>query len=203
MSGPVLRSVVVVIADGTPDSQGDILDLDGVELPEVVPVVGDFSTDPAKVWGHARLRRQGDRVLAEVDLNHRVHPEMAKLLYPAVGGKIKVRQGPRVTSWSVDSVGLSVTPNADPRIPRLSEYVKYSQKHSYLVEEVETVTWMTRVEAATPEEAVRLVSDGQGEVVSRSPSFGAARAHREDRVETGATPAATGPKARPRGRRTP
>lgn len=120
-------TVKVLNLDGRPDSVGDVIEPDGVELkPEPVPVEWGFDDAPRNRMGAARLERRADGVYAEVELNKDWAQDIAgvRLMYPAVGG-VTLERGGRdplhIKRCLVTRIGLSSSKNADPRIPSVGE----------------------------------------------------------------------------------
>lgn len=114
-----LKSVTVAICDGTPDSSGDIFDRESFKpFDERVRVTRNF--DQSQVIGSARLRWEGDRIMADLDLDDGV---LLTGLTPAIGGQVDDREkeesGDRLRGVTVTGVALSDSANSDGRIGTL------------------------------------------------------------------------------------
>jgi hypothetical protein len=138
-SNRTLEDVVVLIADGTPDMVGDVFVSEGVKietgrLMTKVPLTWNF--DLKTPCGTAQLRKDGDRVLADLEIYpdgfRCIEPliERGLSIYPAVGGRIeKVQSGhgegsPRIIQeCHLTHISLGDS-NTDSRIPPLSGEIK-------------------------------------------------------------------------------
>lgn len=108
-------NVVVLIADGKPDSQGDICLIDNVEIPaEDITVRVNF--DPLRPVGKASLRKDGNRVLANIEIFPPYDRPVATLAVPSVGGAYSFRDAGGNCGLKVREVGLCDGPNTDDRI---------------------------------------------------------------------------------------
>ena len=102
-------TATVLIADGVSDGQSETYHIDGVMLRDIVPVNLNF--DPLKPLGRAHLRKEGDRVVADLELDAEPPEDMR---VPAMGG---LGSAGLIT---ITSVGLSDN-NVDPRIEPIEE----------------------------------------------------------------------------------
>ena len=117
-SAHVVKDVVVLNLDGVPDSMGEVFDekttvtwtLGGQGVPSVL----DFGKTPADNLGFAVLRQQGNKLLADVYIR-RPFPGPVSL-YPAVGGRVIQKKGPRFLDVTITEISLNTRPNADKRI---------------------------------------------------------------------------------------
>lgn len=117
-----MKNITVLIADGTPDTMGDSFDINGVDFPKEVTLVKEFSHSFDDVVGFAKLRKEGNRVLADLEfVNDIFVPEVRKYLYPAVGGKVITKEGGKIMKCVIDTISIGGSPNADSRIKRLGE----------------------------------------------------------------------------------
>lgn len=122
--------VKVLNLDAVPDSVGDIIEPDGVELtPGPVPVEWGFDDAPRNLMGDARLERRADGVYAEIELNPNWAQDAAgvRLMYPAVGGVTLERAGEgalHIKRCLVTRIGLSSSKNADLRIPSVGDQLQ-------------------------------------------------------------------------------
>ena len=115
------ENVVIAIADGTPDSEGEMFDVADIELPgEPVSIRIDF--DIARHVGFAYLRKDGNRILATLDVMDINYADKVKGLTPALSGsytfKKKCGDGTKC-GCKIVCVGLCTSGNADKRIPTL------------------------------------------------------------------------------------
>lgn len=69
------------VVTGQLDSQGDIINLDGIKMPDKIKVTEGF--DASKVIGEAELRREGDAIKATAEI-----PDHLLDGYPAIGFKL-------------------------------------------------------------------------------------------------------------------
>lgn len=106
----------ILIADGVPDvapdgTPGDAFDIENVKLAEgPVPVTWKF--DPKLPIGKATLRIEGNRVVADVELDEDVE---IPALVPAMGGVMETEPPKLLT---IDKMALCEQ-NSDPRIEPL------------------------------------------------------------------------------------
>lgn len=120
----IAKNVRVLIVDDVPDSQGEIFDPAGLELP-TTPVRVCIDFDVAKYVGTATLRRDELGVVADMEV---FLPEYADLLplIPGIGGSCMSRSewnppqpdGARwlLTRVIVTDIGLYTMCNSDRRI---------------------------------------------------------------------------------------
>jgi len=109
-----------LIADGVPDAQGDVLNIDRTQFPAVVPVSVNFRSDIPPV-GLATLTRHGNKVKASISLYEGIKPEDLFNLRPCFGGKTDTISDGEITYIDhVTEIGLNEK-NADDRIPTLGE----------------------------------------------------------------------------------
>jgi hypothetical protein len=122
----IIDDVVVLIADGVADSQGDAFLVDGVQWSIVRVGVGGFGVDQRPV-GQAHLRREGNHIVAKLEILENVQ---VAGLYPCIGGSSEmlrtghtnfvVESKPRlITACRIYEIALMTRPNADPRIKPL------------------------------------------------------------------------------------
>jgi hypothetical protein len=109
------NGVTVLIADGEPDAQGDRFKIEDVALPEggLVFIRRDF--DIRQPLGRARLRREGNRILADIEIL--TDADVAGT-YPGVGG---IYVGEDRHGMEVHMLSLSGSANPDKRIEPLTE----------------------------------------------------------------------------------
>ena len=116
--------VLVLIADGTIDSSGEMFDPTGLELKKWrVPVTLNFQVD--RRVGVATLSRIGDSVFAELEFDSRTKVEDLLDLIPCVSGvAMEVVRTDMVRTLRrvlIDGIGLTAGPNCDKRIKSLQE----------------------------------------------------------------------------------
>lgn len=117
-----MKNVTVLIMDDQPDSQGDVFDPAGVKVPAEVKLTHGFDNHPDAHLGTAKLRVEGNKVVADLDfVSDRIPPELRKHLYPAIGGYIEVKEGAVIKKCRIDTLSVSANPNSDPRIGKLEE----------------------------------------------------------------------------------
>lgn len=109
------------IATGQLDSQGDIIKLDGVKMPNKILMTENF--DNSKVVGKAELKREGDAIKAVAEI-----PDHLLDAYPAIGfqllkshieGDIRV-----IDEMKLHYVGLSANRNVDTSIKSIREQTR-------------------------------------------------------------------------------
>jgi len=115
----MVSNVVVLIADGTEDGQGDKLLADNVDIARgslPVSIGFDLSRQPV---GWATLRREGDKFVADLEL---VEDEpLVWELTPAIGGRYLSKDShDRI---EIFNIALD-DKNCDPRIPALKTYLR-------------------------------------------------------------------------------
>lgn len=129
-------TVVVGVADGTPDSAGTIHPLGSVVLPDgEVPVTLEFRRkDLTAYMGKARLRFHADTyIVADMDLlDSRIGatadgPSMLDILYPALGGAAQDVKGHVVGKFIVTDIGLSVSKNTDHRVLTIGKQLELTR----------------------------------------------------------------------------
>jgi len=112
-----MDNVLVCIADGRADSQGGILVIDQVDLPEGEAIVTYNFQGPE--IGRAKLFKQGKAIRAKIRLDKASIPvEILKSLKPAIGGSSHRDEDGKLSAISIVSIGLAEE-NADERIPTL------------------------------------------------------------------------------------
>lgn len=115
-----MPAVKFIIETGKVDSHGDILNIDGLVIPDkTIRVFKDF--DASNLLGTATVTKEDGVLKAESDL-----PESILDLYPAIGFQIIKSEpnefgGINILEAKLYSVGLSASPNVDPLIKRISE----------------------------------------------------------------------------------
>lgn len=101
-----------------PDCHGDIVNLDGVHIPERVPVTLEW--DHAKLIGVGSVVKEGDELKATVDIDDRYLDG-----YPAIGfSAIKYKtngKGKTFEEVKLYEVSISGRPNANPDIKTIRE----------------------------------------------------------------------------------
>jgi hypothetical protein len=105
-----ISNVLVLIADGVKDSQGDKLVADDVKIAERVRVSLEFSHD--RPIGTAEIHRDGNNFIADLKILDDVS---AVGLYPCIGGSISRKDH----GVDIFEVALCRYRNADERIPHL------------------------------------------------------------------------------------
>lgn len=109
------------VETGQVDGNGDIINLDGVKIPDKVIMIRNFDT--SDVVGVAQVKREGYKLkaIAEVPDNLLDH-------FPAIGFKIiKQRQEGDCRVFEeieLQSVGLSDKPNTNPDIKTIREQIE-------------------------------------------------------------------------------
>lgn len=112
--------VTVLIADGQPDSQGDIILKSGVTFGDMVSVRRDFKNDKLPS-GSARLFWEGDILKAEIDLQDVDLDAVKAQMTPAIGGRILEREGSTITQSVIDTIAVQPSANADPRVKKIGD----------------------------------------------------------------------------------
>jgi hypothetical protein len=122
-----LKNVLVLIADGTPDGDNEVIDASTLLVPtEKVSVRRNYK----ELIGTAELRREGNRVFADIELSASVTGTFT----PAIGGMVKqkaqtlydvikatVAPAPsRLFGCSIDGLGFCESSNSDPRISSIT-----------------------------------------------------------------------------------
>lgn len=114
---------LVLICDGTPDTAGDVIAIDGVELPDR-PVTVTRNFDPSQPVGFAKLRKEGDKIFADFSI---MDAQSVDGWTPAIGGATDLPLPPATHGYRIiekirlTSIGLSEKGNTDPRIQPLKD----------------------------------------------------------------------------------
>lgn len=122
--------VLVLIADGEPDSSGDILKIENLDLSNLenrnmtVPVNLNFSHKPEDCIGFAKLSVEGNNVYADIEFLDTEKANLKKSLpmYPAIGGYCTgrdVNNHKMVTGFSISSIAFNHNENSDKRIEKV------------------------------------------------------------------------------------
>lgn len=111
---------VVAILNGDPDQQGDVL-TDNVTIPHnPVKVTLDFH---GPTIGVAHVRVDGNRILAEIDIDpSQFPPELVERFKGVIGGSVKKRTKGKVEDWVLKEISLTDTP-VDKNLPNLRRKV--------------------------------------------------------------------------------
>lgn len=106
------------VATGQLDSQGDIINLDGIKMPATIEVAEGF--DKTKIIGHAELKREGDVIKATAEV-----PDRLLDCYPAIGFRlIKSHwdgEAHVIDELELHHVGICSNQNVDERIKTIRE----------------------------------------------------------------------------------
>lgn len=108
-----------VILTQEPDSNGEIMNFEGMTLPEnrELPVTLEFGTQPV---GIAKVYMENGNLVASVKIEKGIKKHL-KTLYPAIYGRVYKRNGNIVEKFTVDSLALCVSENVDKTIKPLKE----------------------------------------------------------------------------------
>lgn len=119
-------TVRVLIADGTPDSQGDRMTPDSVEFERFIPVTKEFLN--GKI-GQAKLFWEGHMLCADITLfgellkTVNLEPMLIQFMTPAVGGSKKTVVNGEIIDCVINQIALCASKNADNRIKTVGEQV--------------------------------------------------------------------------------
>jgi hypothetical protein len=109
------------VETGQVDGNGDIINLDGVTMPDKVMVVEEF--DCTRPIGTAEVKRQGDELKATMEVPDRLLDK-----YPAIGfsvGKLHIEGKCKVFDETVlQWIGLCTKENTNPSIKTIREQTK-------------------------------------------------------------------------------
>ncbi len=105
-----IKNVLILIADGKADTQGDTVQADDVIIAERVRV--SFNFDTRRPVGFAAVRRKGSKFFADLTVRNGL---LAGGLFPAIGGD-RNAQSKKVTIYEI---GLCPAGNVDKRIRAL------------------------------------------------------------------------------------
>jgi hypothetical protein len=106
------------VATGQLDSQGDIIKIDGIKMPDKIQVIETFDT--SKIVGEAELKRESSTIKAIAEI-----PDHYLDSYPAIGfeliryhmdGDTRV-----IDEMKLHHIGISANPNVDPLIKTIRE----------------------------------------------------------------------------------
>lgn len=106
------------IATGKIDSQDDIINLDGIKMPEKIQVTENF--DHSKIIGEAELKREGGMIKATAEV-----PDRLLDAYPAIGFRLiesHMESGVHVIDeLEIYQVSICGNPNCDESIKSIRE----------------------------------------------------------------------------------
>lgn len=123
------KNVVVLVADGKADRAGDVFVKGGIEFNEEVMVHKNFdTTDPNNILGTAKLRWEGDNLMADLSVKESAVDEVKKS-FPAIGaimhqGKDTMRM---INKCKIGMIGVSGNENSDLRIKAVGEQDKKNE----------------------------------------------------------------------------
>jgi hypothetical protein len=107
---------VVLIADGTPDNENEVISLEGIKIPEE-PVSVRQDYDVTRPVGRAKLHLEGVNLVADVELLDRIEGEYTFAIGGSVKKKTKREDGVVVLNEiQIDTLGLCEKRNSDDRI---------------------------------------------------------------------------------------
>lgn len=115
-----MRTATFIIETGKVDSNGDVIILDGLKIPDKsLPILKDFNH--AECIGRATLKHEGGAIKADAVFSEKYFDG-----YPAIGFQVIKSEpnehgGRNILEAKLHYVGISLTPNVDPSIKRLSE----------------------------------------------------------------------------------
>ena len=111
MEAKRFEDVVVLIADGKLDSNGETINIEDVVI-SATPIPVNLNFDSGRSVGTATLKKSGEKVLASLN----IMKDIEENLVPCVGGRVNsIEKG-----FSIESIGLAEK-NADSRIPPLRD----------------------------------------------------------------------------------
>jgi hypothetical protein len=116
-------TATVMICDGRYDSSGESTFIADVSFPETVPIRSGFFED-GQPLGTAKLRKDGDAVVADLDIMEDV--DMS--LIPCIAGRVGIRNptscGFNLGQLELTMIALMRGPNCDERIRSLGEQLR-------------------------------------------------------------------------------
>lgn len=117
----VLEGVVVT---ETPDKNGDVYRVDGIQFRKDVPVRFNFLRNSQASMGFASLRVESGQLLAKIIIDKALaYPEeIISNYYPAIGGVVLKREDGNpwnIQEFKLKEIGLVPTPNHNPDIKPL------------------------------------------------------------------------------------
>lgn len=128
----IAKDVLIMIADKTPDLQGDSFDIDGVELPKEIMLSIEFSPLKPPIGAAINLRKKGSNIYADL-VSIPEYKDVIEKLTPCVGGTVDskdMKSGSTlsmINKFRLNHVALSAQKNADPRIKSISDQRKDGQ----------------------------------------------------------------------------
>lgn len=116
-----MKPIKVLILDNAVDKQGEIFsDKTYVEYPQSIIITKDFSDQIVDCLGKAKLYRQANEFyIDDINWYDSVNEELITkhaYLYPCVGGVKIEKDGDTIVHFSIDKIGLTLSPNSDSRI---------------------------------------------------------------------------------------
>jgi hypothetical protein len=112
---------IFIVETAMPDSNGDIVLLDGVRIPKEVAVTHNFSAD--EQIGVATVKKEGDKLVAIADIDDK-HLD----LYPAIGFSVvkyrTIDTGKVYEEVDLQWIGLCEKQNLNPDIKTIREQTK-------------------------------------------------------------------------------
>lgn len=121
--------VLVLIADGVPDSSGEIINIESLDLSNLeargmnVPVTLNFSSEPDDIIGVAKISVEDTNVYADVTYldTSKANAKKEIPMHPCIGGYIfkKDEINPSIIKkFMITELTFSISGNADRRIEK-------------------------------------------------------------------------------------
>ena len=139
-----MKPIKVLILDGVKDQSGEAFSSKAyVEYPQSIVISKDFSNNSVDILGKASLYRQGNEFFIEdivwYDDTNKYLIEKHAWLYPCVGGKKIEKKEGKITHFTIDKIGLTLTPNTDERIKSVKAQIEEELKYEFHADGVKEV----------------------------------------------------------------
>jgi hypothetical protein len=115
-----MKKAKFVIETGKLNSNGDIIYLDGLKIPgKKIPILKDFETH--NCIGFADVVKEDGVLKANAEFTNKYFDGFPAIGFQIISSQPNEHGGKNITEAKLYSVGISMMPNSDPSIKRLSE----------------------------------------------------------------------------------
>lgn len=118
-----MKNVTFIIETGKVDSNGDIISLDGLKIPnKKIPILADFNV--SNCIGFADVVKEDGVLKANAELTDKYFDAFPAIGYQIISSEPNEHGGMNITEAKLQFVGISMLPNVGPSIKRISEQTK-------------------------------------------------------------------------------
>ena len=115
-----MKKATFVIETGKVDSNGDIISLDGLKIPDKkIPILKDFEAH--NCIGFADVVKEDGVLKANAEFTDKCFDGFPAIGFRIISSEPNEHGGRNITEAILYSVGISMMPNVDSSIKRLSE----------------------------------------------------------------------------------